>query len=106
MKSVPHAANAKFHAGIVREKSITRQLIEAGNQILNDGYSNNFSADQLLEAGERKVFEIAEDRISGETVDLRDVLMKAMERISRFAADRGASLRFRPPPGKSHSFGP
>ncbi|HEV3163334.1 MAG TPA: replicative DNA helicase [Isosphaeraceae bacterium] len=81
LKSVPHAANAKYHAGIVREKSITRQLIEAGNEILHDGYSNNFSADQLLESAEQRVFEIAEDRISGETVELNEVIEKAMNRI-------------------------
>lgn len=79
--SVPHAANARYYAEIVRQKSIARQLIECANAILREGYSNNFTAEQLLEAAERRVFTIAEDQTKGDTVELRDVVMKAMDRI-------------------------
>ena len=79
--SVPHAANAKYYAEIVRQKSIARQLIEAANEILHEGYSNNFTAEQLLEAAERRVFQIAEDQTRGETVEIKDVVIKAMDRI-------------------------
>ena len=76
--SVPHAANAKYYAEIVRQKSISRQLIESANEILRDGYSNIFTAEQLLEAAERKIFTIAEDQIKGETVEIKQVLEQAM----------------------------
>ena len=79
--SVPHAANARYYAEIVRQKSIARQLIEAANEILHEGYSNNFTAEQLLEGAERRVFQIAEDQTRGDTVELKDVVMKAMDRI-------------------------
>src|SRR5262249_1623190 len=46
--SVPHAANAKFHAQVVHEKAVVRQLIEASNEILRDGYANTYKADDLL----------------------------------------------------------
>jgi replicative DNA helicase len=82
LKAVPHAANAKYYAGIVRDKSISRQLIHAATESLQEGYSNNFSAGELLENAERRVFQIAEDQVSGETVDLRDVVIKAMDRIA------------------------
>jgi replicative DNA helicase len=78
---VPSAANARYYADIVRQKSISRELIECANEILRDGYSNNFTADQLLEAAERRVFNIAEDQSRGDTVELKDVLQNAMERI-------------------------
>src|SRR5262249_12845955 len=32
--SVPHAANAKYHAEIVRQKSISRQLIQSATEII------------------------------------------------------------------------
>src|SRR5947209_11902349 len=35
--SVPHAANARYYAGIVREKSIGRQLIDSATEISRDG---------------------------------------------------------------------
>ncbi|MBV8554804.1 MAG: replicative DNA helicase [Planctomycetaceae bacterium] len=82
LNSVPHAANAKYYAGIVREKAISRLLIDSANEILRDGYSNNFTAEQLLESAERKIFDIAEDQTKGDTVEIRDVVTVAMDRIA------------------------
>ena len=80
--SVPHAANAKYYAQIVRQKAVSRALIESANHILVDGYSNNFTAEELLEDAERRIFAIAEDQSSSETVELRDVVTQAMDRIA------------------------
>ena len=82
VKMVPHAANAKYYAQIVRQKAISRQLIESANQILRDGYSNEFSSDELLESAERSIFQIAEEQAAGETVELKDVVTKAMDQIA------------------------
>ena len=83
--SVPHAANAKYHAEIVRQKSISRQLIQSATEIIRDGYSNLFTAQQLLETAEQKIFTIAEDQIKGETHEIKQVLEKAMTLISKRA---------------------
>jgi replicative DNA helicase len=88
INSVPHAANAKFYAQIVRQKSVSRQLIESAYEMLTDGYSNNFTAEQLLEAAERRVFAIAEDQTKGDTVELKDVVTKAMDRIAARSESR------------------
>jgi replicative DNA helicase len=90
--SVPHAANAKYYAGIVREKSIGRQLIDSATEIIRDGYSNQYTAQELLEAAERKVFAIAEEQIQGETLDLKDVITKAMDRIAERASSGGHAV--------------
>ncbi|HEV3121861.1 MAG TPA: replicative DNA helicase [Isosphaeraceae bacterium] len=82
LESVPHAANAKYYAQIVRQKSVGRQLIESANEILSESYSNNYTAGELLEAAERRIFRIAEEQAAGETIDLRDVVAQAMERIA------------------------
>ncbi len=78
---VGHAANARYYAGIVREKSIARQLIEGANEILREGYSNNYTADQLLESAERRIFAIAEDQSKGDTIELKDMLQETLDRI-------------------------
>ncbi|WP_435006495.1 replicative DNA helicase [Tundrisphaera lichenicola] len=88
LEAPPHAANAKYYAQIVRQKSISRELIEGANEILRDGYSNNFSADELLQAAERRIFAIAEDQAAGETVELKDVIVTAMDRITARAEDQ------------------
>ena len=80
--SAPHAANAKYHAQIVREHAVKRNLIEAANEILREGYGNKRTSDELLEISERRIFQIAESQSVGETVDLKDVITDAMDRIA------------------------
>jgi replicative DNA helicase len=82
LESVPHAANAKYYAQIVRQKSVGRQLIGSANEILSESYSNNYTAAELLEAAERRIFRIAEEQAAGETIELRDIVTQAMERIA------------------------
>jgi replicative DNA helicase len=82
LHGVPHAANARYYADIVHQKSIQRQLIEAANEILREGYSNTFTAEDLLQAAERRIFNIAEDQTQGDTFELSGVVEKAMERIA------------------------
>ncbi len=88
--SVPHAANARYHAELVRQKSISRQLIQSATEIIREGYSNLFTAQQLLESAEQKIFTIAEDQTRGETHELKEILEKAMHLIEK-RADRETS---------------
>jgi replicative DNA helicase len=92
VNSVPHAANAKYYAGIVREKSIGRQLIDSATEIIRDGYSNQYTAQELLESAERKVFAIAEEQVQGDTLDLKDVITLAMDRIAKRAETGGHAI--------------
>src|SRR5262249_32538364 len=82
LDSVPHAANAKYYAEIVREKAIGRRLIESATEIIRDGYSHQYTAQELLEAAERKVFNIAEEQVQGDTLEIKDVISEAMDRIA------------------------
>jgi replicative DNA helicase len=86
--SVPHAANVKYHAEIVRQKSISRQLIQSATDIIRDGYSNLFTAQQLLELAEQKIFTIAEDQVKGETHELKQVLEQAITLIAKRADEK------------------
>jgi replicative DNA helicase len=86
--SVPHAANALYHAQIVREKAIARQLIEAANEILRESYSKSFTADELLESAERRIFHIAEEQAVGETTELGEIVTQAMDRIALRSEER------------------
>jgi replicative DNA helicase len=88
ISSVAHAANATHHADIVRQKSVLRQIIQAANDIRKEGYSDNYSSEQLLAIFEQRVFEIAEAQATGETVELKDILNNAMSRISERAENR------------------
>jgi replicative DNA helicase len=86
--SAPHAANTRYHAEIVRQKSIARQLIQSATEIIQEGFSNLFTAEQLLEAAEQRIFAIAEDHVRGNTFEIKDVLERAMTLISRRAEEK------------------
>jgi replicative DNA helicase len=82
--SVPHAANAKYHAEIVRQKSITRRLIASAREIIEDGYSNKYTADEVLERAEKSILEIGMSAASASgAVLISDptALPAAMDRI-------------------------
>lgn len=88
LDSIPHAANTRYYAEIVREKSIGRKVIETANELLREGYSNAVTSDELLQSAERRIFQIAEDSATGETVELHEVIIQAMDRIARRSEER------------------
>jgi len=64
--TTPSAANIKAYAEIVREKSVLRQLIEAGTEIVNDGFRpEGREVPELLAKAEQSVFRIAEQGARG-----------------------------------------
>lgn len=86
--SVPTGANAEYHAKIVRDTAMVRNLIHAGNEILRDAYDRTQSADELVSIAERKIMDIAKDGMVGEISTLTDSIRDAMTRLdSRIGKD-------------------
>ncbi|MFQ5610165.1 MAG: replicative DNA helicase, partial [Woeseiaceae bacterium] len=80
----PGAANARAYAGIVRERSMLRDLIDAGNEISGAAFSTEGrTATDLLDDAERRVFEIAEKGARGKRGfrSLKQILPEAVDRI-------------------------
>jgi replicative DNA helicase len=90
--SVPHAANGKYYAEIVKDKATRRQLIESSTEIISEGYSNQFTAQDLLESAERRIFAIAEDQIRGQTLEIKDVVKQALDAIVMRADSGGHAV--------------
>lgn len=90
---IPSAANIKAYAEIVRERSIMRQLIRAGDQITTSGFNpEGQTADDLLGTAEKEIFAIAErGRKGGEgPVGLNALLTKAVNQIEKLVQNEGA----------------
>lgn len=79
--SVPTAANAAYHARIVRDKAIHRRLISAGNAIVRMGYDESKDLSELLEDAERLVFEVSRQRNEANFKSLRDVMPSTFNKI-------------------------
>src|SRR5690606_27099557 len=91
--TTPSAANIKAYADIVREKSILRQLIEVGTDIVNDGYQpEGRSSSEVLEVAEQNVFRIAEAGSRGRQgfVRINGALKDAFEVLQTRYTNRGS----------------
>lgn len=80
----PGAANARAYAKIVRERSMLRSLINAGNEIAGSAFgSDGRTATELVDEAERLVFDIAEKgtRTGSGFRSLKQVLPAAVDRI-------------------------
>ncbi len=80
----PGAANAKAYANIVRERSVMRSLINAGNEIAGSVFATDGrTASELVDEAERLVFQIAEAGAKGKSgfKPLRDILPETVDRI-------------------------
>ncbi len=89
-EAVPTAANAKDYAGIVRDKAILRQLIEAGEDIAEAAYAGDDEAEALVEYAESKIFRIAEGRENKNFVHIRDALIQVYDRLTKLSQDPDA----------------
>ncbi len=80
----PGAANARAYANIVRERSMLRSLISAGNEISGSAFATEGrSATDLVDEAERRVFEIAERGARGRSGfrSLKQILPETVDRI-------------------------
>jgi len=90
--STPSAANIAAYAEIVREKSVMRQLIDAGTSITEDGYRpEGKSVQEVLESAEQRVFHIAESGARGkkDSVSMREAVKDAFRLLTERYENRG-----------------
>ncbi len=84
-EAVPTAANARDYAKIVRDKAILRELINAGEDIVEVAYAGDDTTESLIEYAEGKIFRIAEGRENKNFVHIRDALIQVYERLTKLA---------------------
>ena len=80
----PDASNVPSYVRIVREQSVTRQLIQVGNHIAEDGYRpQGRTINELLDSAESAVFQIAEQHARGRAgfQPVNTLLAGAIDRI-------------------------
>ncbi len=80
----PGAANARSYAKILRERSMLRSLISAGNEISGAAFTTEGrTASEIVDEAERLVFEIAESGSRGRSgfKALKHILPEAVDRI-------------------------
>ncbi len=64
-------------------KSIVRNLIHACNDLSQQAFEQALPANELLDAAERRILEIAEMGITGDTMTLHDAIQEAYDRLDQ-----------------------
>ena len=80
---VPRATNVEYYARIVKEKSTLRNLIYAANKILTNAYEAEQDADLILDEAESAIFAVADDRMKGAFVPMRDLVKESFPKIEQ-----------------------
>lgn len=80
-QKVGSAAHIEFHAKIVAQKYIQRQLIASATEIQEQSFSEDKDVSDLLDFAESEIFKIAEGNIKRDVQKSRDILSKALKAI-------------------------
>jgi replicative DNA helicase len=88
---VPATANAAHYARIVREMATLRGLIRVGSEIAQLGWERPGETDDLVDRAEQVLFELSQQRVSGEFSHIEDLLKESFERITALY-EAGAEL--------------
>ncbi len=78
---VNSAANVEFHARIVAEQAIKRELIRISSEIQQDAFEDTSDAFQLLDRTEQALFEVSESNIRKNYADMRSVMREALNEL-------------------------
>ena len=71
---LPSTANAVDYAKIIVEKSTLRQLIKQSTETIEDCYNQTNSIEDIMDFAEKRVFAIADRRISGALKHISEVM--------------------------------
>jgi replicative DNA helicase len=88
---VASAAHVEYHARIIAQKFIQRELIRVATEIQNKAFDDTMDVDDLLDFSEKELFDVAEGNIKRETAKINDLIAQAIEHIQE-ASRREDSL--------------
>ncbi len=83
LQSVATSANVEYHAQIVREKALTRELIKSCSQLAERGFADSDDVANLLEDAEKTIFSLAEKRTTRGFQPVSALMGEIMEDIEK-----------------------
>ncbi|MCI8655197.1 MAG: replicative DNA helicase [Clostridia bacterium] len=78
---VPTTANVQKYIKIVEEKYILRNLIKTANEIIELGYSPTEEVEDIMDAAERRIFDIMQSKNQKGYSPIKDVLVESFTRL-------------------------
>jgi len=88
---VVSAANIEFHARIISQKYIQRELIQISSEIITKAYDETSDIFDLLDSAEKSLFDIAQNNLRRDTQKIDDIMRSAVDALEKLR-DRTDSL--------------
>jgi len=89
---VSSAAHIEFHARIIAQKYIQRELIRISSDVQERAFDNSMDVDDLIDFAEGQLFDVAMGNIKKETQKIDAVIDQALKRIEEISnRDEGFS---------------
>ena len=85
MEITPTAANAKRYAQIVHDKALMRNLSDAASDIVDTVYEGVGTAQDILEAAEKKIYAIRRGNTNDSLEHIGTVLLKVFDRLTELS---------------------
>jgi len=78
---VASAAHIEYHARIISQKHIQRELIRVASEITNKAYDDTVDVDDLIDFSESSLFKVAEGNIKKESSSVKSLIQEAIAQI-------------------------
>ena len=88
---VSSAANAEFHARIVAQKYLARELISYSSQVQTLAFDESIDVYDLMQEAEGKLFEISKNTLKRDVIPIENAVQEAIKKIE-WAANRPEGL--------------
>lgn len=82
---VGSSANIEYHARILIEKYILRELIRISNEIQTEAYDDTSDVFDLLDKAERDLYNISQGNLKGDYESMSDLIGKSLQEIEEIS---------------------
>jgi replicative DNA helicase len=78
---VSSAANIEYHARVIMEMAIKRELIQVASQIQTDAYEDTTDVFELLDKTEQSIFQISDSNLRKNYDNMRNLMARAIQEL-------------------------
>lgn len=86
---VASSANSEYHARIIVQKYIQRELIRVSSKIIEEAFEDTTDVFDLLDKAEQNIFEITNNNLRRGMQDMNNLVAKALNEISEVRDQKG-----------------
>lgn len=85
--SLTSSAHIEYHAKIIAQKSLARQLITFSSEVQNNAFDETNDVNDLMQKAEAELFKISQQNLRKDYVRVDSVVVQAVEQLKKAAAN-------------------